>query len=117
MPENKARPKAAKLETTLATLAARVSQKAPRAEGSIVLRATDADEEYSVEGIGRRAKVSRGAGKGEAAVMVQGPASVLQSILDGEMEASAAFAHGDIRVRGDLPYLEGVLKDLGLLDC
>lgn len=114
-PKSSARP--AKLESTIASLAARVTDKAPRAEGSILLRATDTDEEFSVQGVGPRSKVSRGAGKGEPAVQVRGPSSVLQSILDGEIEASRAFAHGEIRVHGNLPYLEGVLKDLGLLEC
>jgi putative sterol carrier protein len=108
---------APKLESTIASLAGRVSDKAPKSAGPIVLRASDTDEEFSVQGIGPRAKVSKGAPAGEPAVTVRGPASVLQSILDGEMEASRAFARGEIRVRGNLPYLEGVLKDLGLLEC
>lgn len=109
--------RAPKLESTLASVAGRVSEKAPKSAGPIVLRASDTDEEFSVQGIGPRAKVSKGAPADEPAVTVRGPASVLQSILDGEMEASRAFAHGEIRVRGNLPYLEGLLKDLGLLDC
>lgn len=112
----KARP-APKLESTIASLAARVSDKAPKSAGPIVLRASDTDEEFSVQGIGPRAKVSKGAPAAEPAVIVRGPTSILQSILNGETEASRAFAHGEIRVRGDLPYLEGLLKDLGLLEC
>jgi putative sterol carrier protein len=118
MAQKKAKARAApRLESTIASLAARVSDKAPKSAGPIVLRASDTDEEFSVQGIGPRAKVSKGAPAGEPAVTVRGPSSVLQSILNGEMEASRAFAHGEIRVRGDLPYLEGVLKDLGLLEC
>lgn len=118
MAEKKAKARSApKLESTIASLAARVSDKAPKSAGPIVLRASDTDEEFFVQGIGPRAKVSKGAPAAEPAVTVRGPTSVLQSILSGDMEASRAFAHGEIRVRGDLPYLEGILKDLGLLEC
>jgi hypothetical protein len=41
----------------------------------------------------------------------------LRAVLDGELEASRAFAAGEIRVRGDLTYLEAILADLNLLDC
>jgi putative sterol carrier protein len=107
----------APLETTLSSLAARVSEEAPRAQGSIVVHVTDTGEEFSVEGTGKRSKVARSSGKGEPAVQVRGTAEVIRAVLDGEVEASRAFASGGIRVKGDLRYLEGVLKDLGLLQC
>jgi SCP-2 sterol transfer family len=105
------------LDVTLSSLAARVTEKAPRAEGSIVLRVTDTGEEYTVEGTGRRAKVARSVGSRQPAVQVRGTSDVIRGVLAGEIEASRAFADGGIRVRGDLRYLEGVLKDLGLLQC
>jgi putative sterol carrier protein len=95
-----------------------VSERAPRLDGSIVVRSTDTDDEFSIDGMGPRAKVTRGAHEGrQPVVTVRGPAKVLQAVLDGEMEASRAFASGQIRVRGDLVSLEAVLKDLDLLDC
>jgi putative sterol carrier protein len=108
----------ATLESALSSVASRVSEKAPRATGSVVVRCTDTDEEFSVEGMGQRAKVTKGAQAGQQPVVsVRGPSKVLQAVLDGKMEASRAFASGQIRVRGDLTYLEAVLKDVDLLDC
>jgi hypothetical protein len=37
--------------------------------------------------------------------------------MDGRKEASRAFLAGGIRVQGDVPYLEALLKDIGLLQC
>lgn len=105
------------LESGLAAFAAKVSEQSPPAKGSILVRTTDTHEEFSIEGLGPRSRVSRSAGRGQAVVEVRSPSSLLQAILNGEIEASRAFARGQIRVRGDLPYLEGVLKDVGLLNC
>jgi putative sterol carrier protein len=105
------------LEAALAAAVARVSEKAPRVEGSIVVRSTDSNDEFSIDGMGQRGKVTKGAQESQPVVTVRGPSKVLQAVLSGEMEASRAFASGQIRVRGDLTYLEAVLKDLDLLDC
>ena len=45
------------------------------------------------------------------------PSTVLKAIMDGKKEASRAFIAGGIQVQGDLPYLEALLKELGLLQC
>ncbi|HVL22818.1 MAG TPA: SCP2 sterol-binding domain-containing protein [Thermomicrobiales bacterium] len=105
------------LESALTSAVSRVSATAPRAEGSIVVRSTDSDDEFSIDRMGPRGKVTRGAQESQPVVTVRGPSKVLQAVLSGEMEASRAFASGQIRVRGDLTYLEAVLKDLDLLDC
>jgi putative sterol carrier protein len=105
------------LEASLASCASRVSERMPRGGGSIMVRCTDTDDQYSVEGIGSRPRVTQGTAATDPVVMVSGPSAVLRSVLDGEVEASRAFASGEIRVRGDLTYLEAVLKDLDLLDC
>jgi len=105
------------LEPTLSRLAGRVSRAVPQVQGSIVVRCSDRDEEYRIEGLGRSPRVVKEVAAGQPAVRVTGPTSVIQEVLDGKLEASRAITGGGIRVRGDLKYLESVLKDLGLLDC
>ena len=117
MPKQSKQESTGPLEATLATCASRVSKRMPRDRGSIAVRCTDTDDQYSVDGIGYRPRVTHGPAATDPAVMVSGPSAVLRAVLDGEMEASRAFATGEIRVRGDLTYLEAILKDLNLLDC
>ncbi len=105
------------MEAVLLALGSRVSAAVPRAHGSIVIRCTDTGEAYALEGVGGDARVSRGPAEGLHQVEVRGPAAVLHAIMEGRQEPSRALAAGGIRVRGDLPYLERMLKDLGLLEC
>ena len=117
MPKQSKRGSTGPLEASLASVASRVSERVPRDRGSIMVRSTDTDDQFSVEGIGARPRVTRGPTATDPAVMVSGPSAVLRAVLDGELEASRAFAAGEIRVRGDLTYLEAILNDLNLLDC
>lgn len=107
------------IERSLADLANRLSGGAPAKRGGILLRCTDSGEEYCVEGSGKRAQVSAGAGASGAPVLVRiaGPSAVLAAIMAGRQEASRAFIAGGLQVSGDLNYLESLLKELGLLNC
>jgi SCP-2 sterol transfer family len=105
------------MEATLLAFGAKVSTAVPRAHGSIVVRCTDTGEAYALEGVGGTPRVNKAPGEGPHQVEVRGPAAVLRAIMEGRQEASRALAAGGIRVRGDLPYLEAMLKDLGLLEC
>ena len=105
------------LEASLSRLAGQVGEVVPRTGGSILLRCSDSEEEYRIEGLGQAPRVTRQPGTGHSSVRVTGPASVIQEVLDGRLEASRAVTAGGIRVRGDLEYLESVLKSLKLLQC
>jgi SCP-2 sterol transfer family len=105
------------LKPALSRFAHRVSSAVPTTKGSIHIRCTDCDDEYSLEGLGRSARVSGKAGAGAPVVRITGPSSVLIEVLEGRLEAAEALVRGGIRVRGDLEYLERVLRDVGLLTC
>jgi SCP-2 sterol transfer family len=104
------------LKPALSRFAHRVSNAVPAARGGIHIQCTDCDEEYSLDGLGRSARVSDKAGAAPV-VRVTGPSAVLREVLEGRLEASQALVRGGIRVRGDLQYLEQVLRDVGLLNC
>lgn len=105
------------MEAALLALGGKVSNAVPRAHGSIVVHCTDTGEEFALEAIGSTPRVNRGRGAGPHQVEVRGPADVLKAIAEGRQEPARALAAGGIRVRGDLGYLEAVLKDVGLLEC
>ncbi|HEV7242878.1 MAG TPA: SCP2 sterol-binding domain-containing protein [Thermoanaerobaculia bacterium] len=101
------------IQKSLTALASRLSGKAPRKRGSIVLHATDLGQEIALDGN----RIAERSGMAPPLVRISGPSNVLQSIMTGEKEASRAFVAGGIQVSGDLGYLEALLKDLGLLKC
>jgi SCP-2 sterol transfer family len=105
------------MEAVLLALGGRVSNAVPRAHGSILVHCTDTDEQFALEGMGGTPRVNRGRGDGPHQVEVRGPAAVLRAVAEGRQEPARALAAGGIRVRGDLRYLEAVLKDAGLLEC
>jgi hypothetical protein len=105
------------LESALAKLAKRVSDSVPRSDGGILVRCSDTEEEFSVESLGYSPKVSKLKSSRPPVVQVVGPASRIKEVLDGKLGPGQAIAKGGIRVRGDLNYLESVLRDLGLLEC
>ena len=108
---------AASLESALSQFAKRVSNSVPRSAGGILVVCPDTKEEFSLEGLGHSPKVAKQKGNQAPIVQVTGPASKIKDVLEGKVEASRAIASGGIRVRGDLSYLETVLKDAGLLEC
>jgi len=105
------------LEAAILALGTKVSDAVPKAQGTIAVRCSDTGAEFALEGIGSRPRVTRTRGDGPHQVEITGPEAVLRTVMEGRQEASRALAAGGIRVRGDLPYLEAVLKDLGLLEC
>ena len=105
------------LESALSQFAKRVSNSVPRSDGGILVHCSDTEEEFSLEGLGYAPNVLKQKGTQPPLVQVIGPASRIKEVLDGKLEASRAIASGGIRVRGDLSYLETVLKDAGLLQC
>jgi len=105
------------LESALSKLAKRVSESVPKSSGAILVRCSDTNEEFSLEDLGHAPKVRKAMGSLPSAVQVIGPASRIKDILDGKLDPASAVAKGGIRVRGDLNYLESVLKDVGLLEC
>ena len=64
---------------------------------------------------GREARMARAAPTTAPLLEVSVSSTVLKEIMDGRKEASSAFLAGGIQVRGDVPYLEALLKELGLL--
>lgn len=105
------------LEATILALGRKVSDAVPKAQGTIVLRCSDTGAEFALEGLGSRPRVTSRRGEGAHQVEITGPEAILRAVIEGRQEASRALVAGGIRVRGDLPYLEAVLKDLGLLEC
>jgi hypothetical protein len=109
--------KEASLKTALSRFANRVSKEVPAAQGSIHIRCTDCDDEYSLESLGQSPRIVESLGKGAPIVRITGPSSALRDVLEGRIEASEALVRGGIRVRGDIEYLERALRDVGLLSC
>lgn len=105
------------MEGTLLAFGRKVSNVVPRSHGSILVHCTDTGEEFALEGMGSEARVSRGQGDTPHQVEVRGPAAVLQAVAEGRQDPARALAAGGIRVRGDLPYLEAVLREMGLVEC
>jgi hypothetical protein len=109
--------KSSPIESSLTAFSRKLSGSAQLKDGSILLHFTDSGEEYWVEGTGREARVTKAAPIKPSLVEVRGPSTVLRAIMEGKKEASRAFIAGGIQVQGDLPYLEALLKELGLLQC
>lgn len=107
----------AALDKGLLALGQRVSAAAPKRRGSIVVQFTDTGAERGLEGAGQSARLLEAGAESPPIVRISGPASVIKQIIEGKKEASRAFLAGGIQVSGDLPYLEAMLKDLGLLEC
>jgi SCP-2 sterol transfer family len=105
------------IESSLSAFSRKLSDSAQLKPGSILIRFTDSGEEYSIETTGREARIIRAAPATAPLVEVHGPSRVLKEIMDGRKEPARAFHDGGIRVRGDVPYLEALLKDIGLLQC
>jgi putative sterol carrier protein len=105
------------IEASLTALSRKLEGAAQLKHGTILLRFTDSGEECCVEGTGREARVTRAAPATPPLVQVSGTSATLKAIMDGKREAAKAFAAGGIQVQGDVMYLEGLLKHLGLLQC
>jgi putative sterol carrier protein len=105
------------IESSLSELSRTLSDSAHLKHGSILIRFTDSGDEYSIETTGREARMIRAAPATAPLVEVAGSSRALKAIMDGRKEASRAFLAGGIRVQGDVPYLEALLKDIGLLQC
>jgi putative sterol carrier protein len=105
------------IESSLTAVSRKLSDSAQLKPGSILIRFTDSGEESSIETTGREARMIRAAPATAPLVEVSGSSTVLKAIMDGRKEASRAFLAGGIRVQGDVPYLEALLKDIGLLQC
>jgi hypothetical protein len=105
------------IESSLTAASRKLSDSAQLKHGSILIRFTDSGEDYSIETTGREARMIRAAPASAPLVEVYGSSTILKAIMDGRKEASRAFLAGDIRVQGDVPYLESLLKEIGLLQC
>jgi putative sterol carrier protein len=105
------------IESSLTAVSRKLSDSAQLKPGSILIRFTDSGEEYSMEMTAREVRTIRAAPATAPLVEVSGSSTVLKAIMDGRKEASRAFLAGGIRVQGDLPYLEALLKEIGLLQC
>ena len=103
------------IETGVAALSSRLSGSV--AIQPILITLTDTGEQCCIHGAARSLRAENARDASPPSVRVSGPSRIINDILDGSMEASAAYASGRIRVRGDLQYLEGLLSDMGLLDC
>jgi hypothetical protein len=105
------------IESSLMAVSRILSDSAQLKPGNILIRFTDSGEEYSIETREREARMIRAAPATAPLVEVHGSSTVLKAIMDGRKEASRAFLAGGIRVQGDVPYLESLLKEIGLLQC
>lgn len=111
------KPSSGDLKATLSKFASRINADAPEAKGGIHIHCPDCGEEFGLEGLGRAARVTDRGGAESAIVQVTAPSAVLVEILEGRLDATQAFVRGGIRVRGDLRYLEQVLRNAGMLAC
>jgi len=108
----------AAIESSLNAFSSRLTgSPAQLKPGSILIRFTDSGEEYSIAMTNREARMASGAAPASPLVEVSGPSRVLLAIMNGTQEPRRAFMAGGIRVQGDLPYLEALLKESGLLEC
>jgi hypothetical protein len=105
------------IESSLTALGGKLTGAVALKPGNILIRLTDTGEECRVTGKGRNIKMAQSATAGTPVVEIAGPSSVIKAVMDGTKEASRAFIAGGLQVRGDLTYLEALLKDMGLLEC
>jgi hypothetical protein len=105
------------LESSLTALGRKLTGAVPLRPGNILIRLTDSGEQLRVEGSGREVRVTRAAAGSKSVVEISGSSAVFKAIIDGKKEVRRAFIGGGIQVRGDLNYLEALLKDVGLLEC
>jgi len=105
------------LQASLGNLTQKLTGAVRAKPGSIVIHATDAAESYFLEGTSGSLSLTGAERAGEAIVRVSGPSRTLKAILDGKKDAARAFVAGGLMVRGDLEYLEALLKDAGMLQC
>ena len=102
------------LEPLLSNFANRLSRVDGGRKGDIRLRCTDLETEFSLS---TKGGLRSGQGTGTPVVSVSAPAAVVRDVLAGRLDAAQALVGGGVRVRGDLGYLELLLKDAGLLNC
>jgi hypothetical protein len=105
------------LEPLLSNLANRMSEAHGGRKGDIHLRCTDLEGDYSLSAKGGLRAGALGKGAATPIVTVAAPSSVVQDVLAGRLDAAQALVGGGVRVRGDLDYLEHLLRDAGLLSC
>jgi putative sterol carrier protein len=105
------------IESSLTAVSRKLSDSAQLKPGSILIRFTDSGEEYSIEMTHGEARMIRATPATAPLVEVSGNSTVLKEIMDGTKEASSAFLDGGIRVQGDVPYVEVLLREIGLLQC
>lgn len=105
------------LKPALSRFAARVSSAVPSGKGGIHICCTDCDDEYTVAGLGEAGRVADVADEAGSVVRINAPSSVVQDVIEGRLDAVEAMVRGGVRVRGDVAYLERVLRDAGLIHC
>ena len=65
---------------------------------------------------GRKTSILRTSAKETPRLEISGDPKRIQAILDGKKDPRRAFLEGSITVRGDLDYLQSVLRSLDLMD-
>lgn len=105
------------IELAISKLSEQIGRSSILKDARILIHLTDVPEEYCLETDINEARLVPASEGSSPIVRVSGPSKVIQSILEGRKEASRAFIAGGIQVQGDLPYLETLLKEGGLLHC
>lgn len=94
----------------------KLTQARNRRDGSIVLHLTGEEAgDWCLDCSGAAMRLVQGSMGSTPLVEVTGNAKRIMAILEGRKEARTAFIAGGIRVRGDIPYLEAVGRELGLI--
>lgn len=110
-----ARRKLASMEPLLNNLVERINRASKQGEQhAIRIQLVGKEpEEWSIETVEGRARLSRGAGPANPSLEVIAEPAAFRAILEGKKEGRAAFLAGGIRVRGDVGAAERLSAAMG----
>lgn len=104
------------VRTRLEAFGQRLTQTRNRRYGAILLHLTGEEAgDWCLDYSGEAISVLQGKGDAAPVVEVTGNAKRIVAILEGRKEARKAFVAGGIRVRGDIPYLEAIGREMGFI--
>lgn len=104
------------VRTRLEAFGQRLTQTRNHRYGAILLHLTGEEAgDWCIDCSGEAMSVFQGKGEADPVVEVTGNAKRIVAILEGRKEARKAFVAGGIRVRGDIPYLEALGREMGFI--
>lgn len=106
----------AEVEAALRSMASKLDTISVRRQGEIVINVIGDDAGSIVlNSTHRTTEIAALPSTSTPLVEVTAVPDKLKELLDGKKDAREVFVEGGIRVRGDIAYIENVLKELGLM--